>query len=159
MPAWALHPGFSVRRSTNWAIPAPSQRHDILTCYHLLDGKAPPPWWWWDHVKQTTHRLQTRMLSLTPGHLKLLDGSRHDGNTTPNNTEWFQTKTIIGGSCHKYNFRHDKTQTCVCRDKTHLLSQQKYACCNKIMFVTTKYFRCDKSFVTYIWPPQTPQCQ
>jgi len=40
-----------------------------------------------------------------------------------------------------------------CHDKTHLLSQQKYACCNKnfcrnkIMFVRTKYFCCVKTFV------------
>ena len=26
----------------------------------------------------------------------------------------------------------------VCHDKTHLLSRQKYACCNKVMFVMTK---------------------
>ena len=36
--------------------------------------------------------------------------------------------TIIGGSCHKYNF---------CRDKTRPLSRQKYACRDK-RFVATK---------------------
>ena len=43
--------------------------------------------------------------------------------------------SFIGRSCCKY---------CICRNKTHLLSRQKYACCDKsfcrdkIMFVTTK---------------------
>ena len=40
--------------------------------------------------------------------------------------------TIIGGSCHKYHFCRDKT-----RDKTRLLSLQKYACRDKT-FVATK---------------------
>ena len=35
-----------------------------------------------------------------------------------------------------------------CRDKTHLLLWQKYACHDKIMFVeTNNYYCCDKSFV------------
>ena len=38
-------------------------------------------------------------------------------------------------SCDKHIFVVTK---CVCRDKTHLLSWQKYACHNKIMFVMTK---------------------
>ena len=36
---------------------------------------------------------------------------------------------IVGGSCHKHDFCRDKhilTQTCVCRDKTRLLSREKY---------------------------------
>ena len=38
-------------------------------------------------------------------------------------------------------------QTCVCHDKTRLLSQQKYACCDKT-FVSTKNYVChDKTFV------------
>ena len=42
---------------------------------------------------------------------------------------WFQREfSIIGGSCHKYNF---------CRDKTRVLSRQKYACRDK-GFVATK---------------------
>ena len=45
---------------------------------------------------------------------------------------------IIGGSCHKYNFFALSRQTHVCRDKTRLLLRQKYACCDKIMFVATK---------------------
>ena len=32
--------------------------------------------------------------------------------------------SIIGGSCHKYDF---------CRDKTRLLSRRKYACCDKTL--------------------------
>ena len=58
--------------------------------------------------------------------------------------------TIIGGSCYKYQFCRDKsfvtTNTClspqtrVYRDKTRLLSQQKYDCRDKIMFVAKKYF-------------------
>ena len=46
------------------------------------------------------------------------------------------SETIIGGSCHKYNF---------CRDKTRVLSRQNYFCRDKIMFVATKYFGRDKS--------------
>ena len=46
----------------------------------------------------------------------------------------FVSLCIMGGNCHKYNF---------CCNKTHLLSWQKYACCNKpcrnkIMFVATQ---------------------
>ena len=49
--------------------------------------------------------------------------------------------TVTGGSCHKYHF---------CRDKTHLLSQQKYVCCDETI-VATKIFCCDKhNFVTTI---------
>ena len=68
---------------------------------------------------------------------------------------------ISGGSCHKYPFCHNKSfvatnmcllrQTCVCRNKTLLSLQQKYACCDKTfvmtntclswqIFVTTKIF-------------------
>ena len=59
------------------------------------------------------------------------------------------SNSIIGGSCHKYNFCRDKSyvaiNTClsrqapVCRNKTRLLSRQKYACSDKT-FVATKYF-------------------
>ena len=54
---------------------------------------------------------------------------------------------IIGGSCHNYDFCRDLSfvvtkvlsqQTHVCRDKTHLSSQQKYAGHNKRqIFVAT----------------------
>ena len=40
-----------------------------------------------------------------------------------------RTRTLIGGSCHKYNFCRDK-------HKTRLLSRQKYACRGN--FVATK---------------------
>ena len=56
---------------------------------------------------------------------------------------------IIGRSWRKYHFCCDKCfvatntnlspQTRVCRDKTHLLSRQKYACCDE-SFVARKYF-------------------
>ena len=56
--------------------------------------------------------------------------------------------TIIGGSCHKYHFCRDKhVFVRVCREKTRLLSRQKYAqpyfCPDKILsrqayFVATK---------------------
>ena len=66
---------------------------------------------------------------------------------------------IIGRSCHEYHFCHQKSfittslllsrQTCVCRDKTCLLSQQKYTCllqqksCHgKHTFVVTKNVFC-----------------
>jgi len=59
----------------------------------------------------------------------------------------WQTSIIGGSCCHKYNFCCDKcfvmTNTCslwqthVCRNKTHLLLQQKYAFCEKT-FVATK---------------------
>ena len=47
------------------------------------------------------------------------------------------SKSIIGGSCHKYNF---------CRDKRRVLSRQKYACRDKLLLRQT-YFCRDKSFV------------
>ena len=34
--------------------------------------------------------------------------------------------SIIGASCHKHHFCRD--ESCVCGDKTRLLSRQKYAC-------------------------------
>ena len=63
---------------------------------------------------------------------------------------------IVGGSCHKYHFCHDKCfvatntcllwQTCVCHDKTYLffmtmvcLSRQNF-CCDRVIFVVTKLF-------------------
>ena len=55
--------------------------------------------------------------------------------------------SIIGGSCHKYNF---------CRDKRRVLSQPKYDACrdyktfvatDKHNFVATKYFCHDQTFV------------
>ena len=64
--------------------------------------------------------------------------------------------TIIGRSCHRYHFCCDKsfvvTNTClspqthVCGNKTRLLQQQKYACCDKF-FLRQDYVCCDKSFV------------
>ena len=47
-------------------------------------------------------------------------------------------KPIIGGSCHKYNF---------CRDKTRLLSRQKYVCRDKITFAVTNICRDKRNFV------------
>ena len=41
----------------------------------------------------------------------------------------------IGGSCHKYNFCRDKHV--FCRDKTRVLSRQKYACGDKHVSVAT----------------------
>ena len=55
------------------------------------------------------------------------------------------TKTINGGSCHKYHFHGDKsfvvTNTCML---------QHVFCCDKsmlVVFVTTKIFCGDKTFV------------
>ena len=65
-------------------------------------------------------------------------------------------EAVIGGSCHKYNFCRNKTcllsrQKYACRDKPLLrqkyLSQQAYEFCrDKIMFVATNICR-GKSFV------------
>ena len=72
--------------------------------------------------------------------------------------------SIIGRSCRKYHFRHTNgfvvtnsrllQPTRVCHDKTclllrqntsfRLLSWQKYACCDKTVFVVTKCFCHDK---------------
>jgi len=56
---------------------------------------------------------------------------------------WYMFVAITGRSCHKYNFCCNKTfvttstcllrQTHVCRNKTCLLSWQKYACCDKTL--------------------------
>ena len=61
------------------------------------------------------------------------------GKTLPNilkhyfafsfNSRAAEPNCIIGRSCHKYNF---------CCDKTHLLSWQKYACCDKHIFDVTE---------------------
>ena len=64
------------------------------------------------------------------------------------NTQLYLT---IGGSCHKYHFCHNKhvivaTKQVFCHDKVWLPRQN--FCRNKIMFVMTKYFWHDKSFVT-----------
>ena len=59
-------------------------------------------------------------------------------------SEW---QTIICGSCQKCHFCHDETR--LCRNKTHLLSWQKYACHNKSMLAATKYISHNKHlFVT-----------
>ena len=61
------------------------------------------------------------------------------GETLPNilkhyfafsfNSRAAEPNCITGRSCHKYNF---------CCDKTHLLSWQKYACCDKHIFDVTE---------------------
>ena len=70
--------------------------------------------------------------------------------------------TIIGRSCHKYHFCRDifvvtflshhkvlSRQTPVCRNKTGLLSRQKYGCCDKT-FVETKYFYLSRQNMSFV---------
>ena len=47
-------------------------------------------------------------------------------------------RSIIGGSCHKYHF---------CRDKTRLLSRQKYACRDKTFCTVQRFCRKKHTFV------------
>ena len=61
-----------------------------------------------------------------------------------NTSAFLHTNTIIGRSCHKYHFCHDKrfVMTNMC------LSRQICVCRNKHVFVATKYVFCrDRSFV------------
>jgi len=64
------------------------------------------------------------------------------------NLRWSEYFAIIGGSCHKYNILSRQTrQTCVCHDKTRLLSRQNYACRDKIMFVATKLYLSRQNYI------------
>ena len=61
--------------------------------------------------------------------------------------------SIIGGSCHKYNFCRDKfcrnKTPNFCRDKIYIVLLRQKFCRGKHTFVATKdVFRRDKSFVT-----------
>ena len=93
---------------------------------------------------------------------RLLSNGRVNGNRDVIkrcSKQSYQSTIIIGGSCHKYNFCRDKTfvatNTCikhvfvatkhVCyHDKRVRLSRHNNFCCDKIIFVATKYFCRDK---------------
>ena len=73
-----------------------------------------------------------------------------------NTSVFLHTNTIIGGSCHKYHFCHDKrfftTNMCLLRQNmsfvaTDVLLRQKYACRGKTLVATNTCLMRQKYFV------------